>query len=133
MEDTLIQYDTAKLAKEKKFWIENTQNFRSKIGTMYLGITSSQSLEDIKRIYFEESEEYVILVRQSILQKWLREVHNLNINIKHRAHSQTFCFNITGNYQDGESGELYSQLYSKYETYEQCLEQAIIEALKLIK
>ena len=64
---------------------------------------------------------------------WLIDKYNLNINIKHRTHSQTYCFNITSGYQDGENGELYSELYTKFTKHEKALEKAIKEALDLIK
>ena len=66
-------------------------------------------------------------------QKWLREIHNIHINIKHRPHSQKFCFNITGDYQLGNDGELFSNIFSSYNTYELALEEGIKQALLLIK
>lgn len=122
MEDTLISFKVANLLASKGFNIEcNDFFFRGK----------SQS--DIIFKQYVGNKYFIWQPTQSLAQKWLREVHNLNINIKHRPHSQSFCFNITGNYQDGESGELYSEVYSKYETYELALEAAIIKGLELIK
>ena len=52
-----------------------------------------------------------------LIQKWLREIHNVFINIGHRPHSQKFYFTITGKYNEGEKGMLYDYDYKKYETY----------------
>ncbi|MCK9416524.1 hypothetical protein M0Q97_07705 [Candidatus Dojkabacteria bacterium] len=76
---------------------------------------------------------YICLFPTDIsIQKWLRNKHKININIDHRTHSQTYYFNITGSYHIGENGLLYSELFSKYKTYEKALEKALNEALKLI-
>jgi hypothetical protein len=66
------------------------------------------------------------------IQNWLRNKHNLNINIGHRTHSQTYYFSITGLYQKGEEGLLYSEIFSKYNTYDEALEKAIKEAIKIL-
>jgi hypothetical protein len=67
------------------------------------------------------------------LQKWCRERYNININIKHRTTSQSFCFNITSGYEDKNEGELYSDVYKKYFTYEQALEEGLYQTLLLIQ
>ena len=64
---------------------------------------------------------------------WLTFNHKMNINVKHRTHSQTYCYNITGAYQCGDSGELYSEFYTKFESYEDALAKAVYESLELIK
>ncbi|MGD9679447.1 MAG: hypothetical protein AB7V16_13990 [Vulcanibacillus sp.] len=102
MEEQYITFETAKLAKEK--------GCKNSLGLTPLAFDCTQTF----------------------LQKWLREVHNIHINIKHRPHSQSFCFTITGKYQDVNDGELVNNIFSKYKIYELALEAALQEALKLI-
>lgn len=158
MEDTIVQFSTAKLLKDKGFkelvnhyYLSNSEIREQKVHISYgndgdFYVEQDEFLDNFNdnfretisgnrcfgcnpTIYLERFSAPTL----SLAQKWLREVHNLHINIKHRPHSQTYCFNITGAYQDANDGEWYSALFSKYETYEQCLESAIQESLKLIK
>jgi len=118
----IIQFETAKLLKEKGFEQDIYPCYADdgKIHTWaYFSISNPNS-----NSYYA--------VEQYLIQKWLREVHNIHINIKHRPHSQSFCFTITGKYQDVNDGELVNSIFSKYKTYELALEAALQEALKLI-
>jgi hypothetical protein len=120
MKETFISLETAKLAKEK--------------GVMFSsGAYYSTKENDMAMKYNSEDSHHYPCITQSLLQRWLREVHNIHINIRHRPHSQSFSFNITGKYQEGNDGELYNAIFNKYETYEQVLEVGLLESLKLIK
>lgn len=70
---------------------------------------------------------------QSEFRSWLRKEYSININITHRPHSQKYAFTITGSYHKGNDGKLYEEAFGKYETYEIALEEALYQALKLIK
>jgi len=74
-----------------------------------------------------------IIPTQSELQTWLRENHNININIRHKTFNQTYGYDITGNYHEGERGVLKSYDFKGFEEYEQALEDGLLEALRLIK
>ena len=120
MEDTLINYETAKLAKEKGF--------------------------DFIYIIDNELTNHS-LITQSLLQKWLREVHNCFIDIlPHRDgdsknkqwkskkdvfwsvevdyYGKDFEINLTNNAD-------FTQHFNK--SYEEALEIGLYQALKLIK
>ena len=64
----LISYETAKLAKEKEF----PQNFWMEMYnlTQSLGIGTGVAIEDSR---------FISAPTQSLLQKWLRDVHKLHI------------------------------------------------------
>jgi len=127
MEEQNITFETAKLAKEKKFIHYTLANYEcGEDGTVKELNWKFKSLGD-----FLDNLNTPVCT-QSLLQKWLREVHNIHINIKHRPHSQSFCFTITGKYQDVNDGELVNNIFSKYKIYELALEAALQEALKLI-
>ena len=78
MEEQLISYETAKLAKEKGF---DEKVYREYDKSGYLRCTST-SAEVILGPYDEllKSTEYPAPT-QSLLQKWLREVHNIEVLI----------------------------------------------------
>lgn len=110
MKDTIISFKTAQLAKEVGFnwyddntiWISDGNN-KSKIAT-----TPAPS--------------------QSLLSKWLREVHNIDVwavpfkNLDdYKAYDWLSDDNI---FSDSENG---------YNTYEEAFEEGLYQALKLIE
>lgn len=109
MEDQLISHETAVLAIkvgiEKDIWIEYDE---------IQGTTDS----------FESIHHQIT---QSLLQRWLREEHNIHINcmFSNREDINGYFYGII------ESKE--SEDCKVYETYEEALEVGLQEALKLIK
>lgn len=93
MEDQLITFETAKLAKEKECPLIKTR----------LNIIISP------------------VPTQSLLQKWLREVHNIHITIWYNE--------LTKKYRIDTPEDLNE---SEYESYENALEIVLQEILKLI-
>lgn len=119
MEDTLINFETAKLAKEKKF---NT------IINYYYDSFGDICSSNIKVNWNDSKELLTSAPTQSLLQKWLREVHNLHITIYSQS-QESWMFRVT---KQGQS--LVDGLYGEdYENYEEALEDGLQEALKLIK
>lgn len=96
MEEQYITFETAKLAKEK--------GCKNSLGLTPLAFDCTQAC----------------------LQKWLREVHNIHIQIIFLTLNNRYVFAI---YKYGEE-DIESVL--EYETYELALEAALQEALKLI-
>jgi len=121
MKEELITYDTAVLAKEKGFdiggylqdkWLGTNSKGENVMG---LGATSKRPT-------------------QSLLQRWLREVHEIDVVIFREGaiHSK----------REGWSADVATtgkhhifkwDLGNTHKTYEQALEQGLQEALKLIK
>lgn len=154
MQDTLIQFEVAKLAKEKGFM--GRSNFYYTKSKVKIHYSIYHQLHDFKN---------TAATTQSLLQKWLREKHNIHINIRyeeyfHVSQYKYFHFDINngsltdvtnqqdlhGNIMDDSSQDipgnhLNDEKYSKlifdknfaFKTYEACLEFALYEALKLIK
>ena len=119
MEEQLISFETAKLAKEKGF---------NEIPCHYVydeGILK-QSYQAFNRLNFE------LAPTQSLLQKWLRDKHNINVlfNTYHVGEPikgvSYGCYII-----DNIKGRLSSNL-AHYTIYEEALEKGLQEALKLI-
>lgn len=123
MEEQLILFETAKLAKEKGFWLFTDQeftcggelNFRRNCSTNRLCSAPTQSL----------------------LQKWLREVHHLCVTIEHYSgvhfKDMSFTWRITGSVYFTENEFDVSEPSDPYDSYEEALEIGLFEALKLIK
>lgn len=90
-------------------------------------------IQRITTVYDENTPEETQLdecgVTQSLLQKWLREEHNFDIQI--------FCFNYLDNgkfyvFNIFQAREL-DDISGEYNTYEDALEDALFTALKNLK
>jgi len=122
MEDELIKFETAKLAKEKGFDLESSGVYDEKC---VLGINH----HDYRRLYKNSLEDNwnTAAPTQSLLQRWLREVHNIHLTVIHRLD--------ISNYK-----EYYDYLlektevkYRHYTSWEEALEIGLYQALLLIK
>ena len=144
MEDTLINFETAKLAKEKGF---DEKVYREYDKSGYLRCTS-KSADVVLGPYDEllKSTEYPAPT-QSLLQRWLREVHNCFIDIlphrdgnsknKQWKNKEDVFWTVEVDYY-GKNFEIeltddsdFTQHFNK--TYEEALEIGLYQALKLIK
>ena len=137
MKEQLINFETAKLAKEKGVKLD--------INGLYWEDGSYDSGENA--LVYEEFQDVMSAPTQSLLQKWLREVHNCFIDIlPHRDgdsknkqwkskkdvfwsvevdyYGKNFEINLTNNAD-------FTQHFNK--SYEEALEIGLQEALKLIK
>jgi len=156
MKEQLVTFDTAKLAKEKGFilptkmyyensLIEQIHHEDGKSGPFgwekgEMNLQSGYFINNWKNSDFSNKSWYMCSApTQSLLQKWLREVHNWNIivfnddgdiefgNLRYNfeLRNVTISFkkrnikNIVGTYE--------------FKTYEEALEKGLQEALKLIK
>ena len=117
MEDTLITFETAKLAKKKGFLKEWADLAYKKDDQKLYGDTG---------IYTDYPAP-----TQSLLAKWLREEHNLHINICSLSMN---CFSFMLEKLDDTGTTLCGGHLGKinYKTYEEALESGLQEALKLI-
>lgn len=126
MHDEIVKYPTAKLAKEKGYPQASTKimqpyyNYKGELNadcTDYIralldnkkGLNTNDDLEKVSNIR---------AMSQSLLQKWLREVHNVNIipplyyrNDGYACNLITFPYTIFYvTYEDALEDELYKQL-----------------------
>ena len=161
MEETIITFETSKLAKEKGFDIlQHSYYFED-------GEFKEHSITGTNGYYGEEYEfnlsefnenwnnkwltkkngdrcfgcskdkgyfETFSAPTQSLLQKWLREVHKINILYTvHQTNGNVitydYCLHLPYGFQSTITP--WSQL--NYNTYEEALEIGLQEALKLIK
>lgn len=106
MKEDLITFETAKLAKEKGF----------KLDVWFTGIDTA-----------------VNLPTQSLLQKWLREIHGIHVESRYEVvgrNNWQYVFHIL----DGRSIHIDQMNNIDYsESYEKALEKGLCEALKFIQ
>jgi len=123
MEEQLIEFETAKLAKEKGFdW--RVFHFWDEFGKT----KSNEYLNHNKENdYFPQEFSRPT---QNLLQKWLREVHNIDLDIYRNVLTTKYRLNEI--YLNCKEVELLDD-EKEYKTYEEALEQGLIQALKLIK
>ena len=137
MTEQLINFETAKLAKEKGF-IQNLYeipySYRYKF-TDNTGCVLSHSL-------FNPSSNICTAPTQSLLQKWLREVHNIEVLISRIPPEAVLASknngkNILKNYNcyvwSFNNNPRIANNGSFQDIYEEALEIGLQEALKLIK
>lgn len=119
MREELISFETAKLAKEKGFDELCCYSFETE-NNFYETVKLWRNSED--------STEYAVCT-QSLLQKWLREEHNIHVEISFIYDDETFCLILFHKKEniwfDPEIGY--------YHTYEEALEAGLKKALELIK
>lgn len=117
MKDTLIKFETAKLAKEKGYNVYSKSYYNGKnLHTNGEILTTALNL----------NSENINVPSQTLLKKWIDENHNLFIDIS-PSDSQGYVFRIT-------TGDDHLRLGGdgNYKTYEEALEKALVVALELI-
>jgi hypothetical protein len=120
MQNEIITFETAKLANEKEFNISQDSGYE--LNGKYFD--NSQDYDGCK---FGYCKEIYLAPTQSLLQRWLREIHKIHLTITSISQESWQC-HIT---KKGDSlGKNYIE--DAY-TYEQALEEGLYEALKLIK
>ena len=117
MEDTLITFETAKLAKEKGFDIKTKYSW-------YVPDNSKPIIEKHK----PDGLYYLSCPTQSLLTKWLREKYDIDVIINtYRNQNQKYY-----KYFISEKSKNVIKSEEYYNTYEDALEIGLQEALKSI-
>ena len=119
LKEKLISFETAKLAKEKGFHISSRGEGMGK--RVFI------NGELVNTIF--SSKDYIHAPTQSLLQKWLREVHEISIKIDDFYTNSRVRFD----YNVCELGSQEDNPVGVFETYEEALEAGLQEALKQIK
>jgi len=154
--EELIEFETAKLAKEKGFNIPTRNLYEYALNTQIdpetndstgafgwkegeCKLVDSYMINNHKDIDFSNTAWYMCSApTQAIMQRWLREVHNINVMIGFKPNIKKWDFMP---YSMGMNGKEYVKYYKeyyklhngrRYDTYELALEDSLVEALKLI-
>lgn len=124
MQSVYVDFKTAKLAKEKKFI-----GYKSNIHYRMDGYEIHGLIED----YTDHNltENYLSAPTQSILKKWLKEKHNIIIEIGlDQTSYPKYCFNLY-KYEDfGNWEEIKNPDLGLYSSEEKALEDALVLGLQ---
>lgn len=152
IEEALISFETAKIAKEKSIELPHTHFYVLEFSTFKANKTVQRN-----SLPNDNSENFLQIVKnrkgqphiapaysQSILQKWLREVHGIYVESYH-----DLKFNFQGvqyytnwgfirnpehdkiHYGGQRAGGGYDE-FNEWKTYEESLEYGLQQALKMI-
>jgi hypothetical protein len=130
MQDKLIDFKTAKLAKKKGF---NIIQWYSNIASLYSKEGNHSYYMNYGRMYSGLSDGYISAPTQNLLKAWLREEHKIDILVAPVGDNSP-SLNTIGYY--GEICRDMSQNNIETdtkETYEEAFEEVLLKALKLIK
>ncbi len=144
IEDELVSFNTAKLAKQKGFNIFNNIIFKNNEDTCL--VLNSSNVEDLIIWMagitigeaFYKSEKVYLRPTQGVLKKWLLENHYIHIDINTIINTsdivEGYTFEVFKTFKDKKEQERnnISEGHTLYDSYEQALEIAEQEALNLI-
>ncbi len=134
MQEDLITFETAKLAKEKGFDIPcrysvTKENGQEEYEDSIHWTGDDFTVESMLEAKGNTGEDHFLAPTQSLLQKWLREVYNIIIYVKpgfdNLGKEEEYYWNI----------KIRNKIFIKdggFKTHEEALEIGLQEALKLI-
>jgi len=126
MEEKLIEFETAQLAQEKGF-SENVD---------FCYDSEEKNIEDpyVYNVGDLSGDDELYAPTQSLLQTWLREVHNIFVFVDFESYSPDIPKYYAGvkSLSSKNMGELLLDGFSLFKTYEEALEEGLYNALKLI-
>ena len=145
MEEQVISKSTAELAKEVGFNISSYKYYLTKSYTkgveekLIIGELRTQGAE-VDMILIRDGN-YAYAPTQSLLQKWIRDKHDIHISISRVYSSQNDLIEFAGyvvyiaspdwgTHYEVNSDKYYSE---RFDTYEDALEDALYETLKIIQ
>lgn len=123
MQEQLVSLEAAKLAKEKGLKLNYCRELFYPDPNKEGEYVTDECPHDRE---FIEDRDWYSRPTQALLQKWLREVHNLIVIIDWGPLSGRYSYEIHYNGKDCD-GEYVNA------SYEDALEKGLIEALKLIQ
>ena len=128
MKEQLISFETAKLAKEKGLPQDNFYFEDYEARVPFYGLDNELNKGDEDR--FGQCKS----ISQSLLQKWLREKYDIDICIiKGVSIYLVVSYNVLISDSCNSKYRDLIDLQVSYTSYEEALEFALIEALKLIQ
>lgn len=124
MEEQIISFETAKLAREKgcklSLYHENRWSYFENNDEFICNYDPRKEYPNAKQI---------IICNQTLLQKWIRDVHNIHISLDYGSLNKKWMFAV---YKCDIEGKLLKDEFPIYPTYEEALEAGLQEALKVI-
>ena len=130
IEEQYVSIETAKLAKEKGF---NEFCFHYYYRTTFIN-NYGISLNNSKLSYLDDNwSQHYAAPTQSLLARWLREKHNMCVEVNFTSYGFVWCVRNTNNAEDNYgSGESGPNKNGTWDNYEEAMETCLQEALKFI-
>lgn len=130
MKEDLIQFETAKLAKEKRFFDKNVYNeVRISQSNFYDGLGNIHSLQEMFNTKDFNLKDCFNAPTQALLQKWIRDVHDIHIGIQtgvgDKAWWSFILIKISTN-------DILHDSLDNFDSYEKALEAGLVYTLNLI-
>lgn len=128
MKDQLISFAVAEVAKKKDFDEEVSNYFQ--IGIISEGLQEHGLDKPQKITSMFPNQALWARPTQSLLQKWLREIHDIDITIlvDYFPHNVKRYISVVW---EGKENKSYPAS-AKFSTYENALEEALLQSLMLI-
>ena len=133
MNEELIKFKTAKLAYEKGFNVFYQSKYYDVNGNDWYGLIDAFPFGEPKK-----DGELYSKCPQSLIQKWLREEHGINIFMSFKPNVKKWDFIPYFMSMNGKEYIKYNSEYlklhkeRKYDTYEEALEDGIYESLQML-
>jgi hypothetical protein len=135
MEEKLIEFQTAQLAKEKGF---------DNILTSHVFDLQQEChyLDGCSDYIHKKALNWTFRPTQGLLQKWLREVHKLHIEVEFTDSTTQYYYEYSivnsneRDYCDASFTDSAKRIHDgrfTFKSYEEALEEGLIKSLKLIK
>lgn len=135
MEEQLITLETAKLAKEKGFNIPCMYSINElhlkECSLNYTG-NDTFTIEDVNEASENTKILHLLAPTQSLLQRWLREVHNISVLVEH-GRMEDYSFGYFCRIYSKIPSTNQFKIFEYRNSYEEALETGLQEALKFIK
>ncbi len=124
MQETLVSFRVAELAKEKGFNVLCNYYYETSRQLICFG-GSKQSYTSIDKTLW--SNMYLLAPTQDLLRKWLLEIHNIHITIFSKS-QESWMYRITTKGQSLEEGLYVEDFYS----HDEARDEALFQALNLL-
>ena len=127
IEEQYVSFETAKLAKEKKVFIEGCCEVYSQEG----GVARTPNGGKWNWEEYDKSE-FCLRPTQSLLARWIREKHNIHIDSYPNASGYLYYINKTNGTLVYDSDFDGPNDGGAWNSYEEAMESGLQEALKII-
>ena len=139
MEETLIEFETAKLAFEKGLRrkgeiFSEGKTFKVNLEGVICENCFNLEGKSIRPKYTQLTGKHIPRPTQSLLQTWLRQTHGIKVWCEPHEFSSSdgWAYNMLARREGLVTVSKVNQASSVHLTYEQALEEGLLEALKHI-
>ena len=127
MKEPVVSFNTARLAKEKGFFLHQPERYVNE------RLEYSPCRKYVASRLVPMDKNQIFAPTQSLLQMWLREVHSIAVEVLlwsiDDIKKEGYCYQ----WRVWDGTEDWQTVFIEYNTYESAMEEALLSALNLIK